>query len=122
MGIPAPLLADVICSSFDVRPGTFARCFDLSSSFYQVELAENIRGYFQFVTQSGKRFRLKKMPMGCSTSPEEGMHAVVDVTVHIDNVRFSGLSPSLVVKAGNKFVAAVRVSDLRKRRVEAERE
>ncbi len=119
MGIPTPLLADVLCSAFDVRPGTFARCFDLSSSFYQVELAEHIRDYFQFVTQNGKRFRLKKMPMGCCTSPEvlqsivsllahmatEGMHAVVDVTVHIDNVRFSGLSPSLVEKAGNNFVA-----------------
>ncbi len=126
MGIPTPLLADILCSACDVRPGTFARTFDLSSSFYQVELAEDIRDYFHFLTADGKRYRLKRMPMGACTSPEilqsvvsliahialEGMHAAVDCTVHIDNVRFSGLSKNLVTRAGDNFVHLCKLAGI----------
>lgn len=124
--VPTPLLADVIASALNVRPGTFARTFDLASSFYQVELAPDVRDYFGFRTADGKIFRLKRMPMGSTTAPEilqvimqiithiamEGCAALVDSIVHIDNVRFSGENRNTVNRVSDRFMSLCRTAGI----------
>jgi hypothetical protein len=83
----------------EVKPGDFAICADLSMSFSQIPLSEEVQMYHCFRDAKGQWWAMKVLVMG--SKPAELMHVVTEVLalarqskdsvrtkVHGDNVRF----------------------------------
>lgn len=85
----------------------FAATRDLRQGFYAIEIPEEARIKFEFLTATGERLRMCRLPMGLATAPElmqmltsciAGDPAVVQpahaaksrVRVWIDNIKLSG--------------------------------
>jgi hypothetical protein len=117
--VPTPPLEDVVAAARDLTPGGWARCFDLSASFFQVELPAAVRRHFTFRTADAW-WRFKRLVMGARWSPEVlqaiveciaseaaqrvGLTAVVRIVVHIDNVRFWSQRRQDCDKVADEFV------------------
>ena len=88
-----------------------ASCWDLTCSFYQCELHEDVRSYFGFVLADGTAYQMCRMPMGSVHAPGV-MHTVTEALAtkaaaglnvvsraYVDNIRFVG--PLEEVKKAN---------------------
>ncbi len=100
---------------------TWACCFDLTASFFQAELAPNVRNYFCFIGPDGKHYRFKRMCMGFAPAPEI-MDCILRVVVadvirqfpdvhastYIDNVRFMHDDPQVLTECAATFKATCK--------------
>jgi hypothetical protein len=100
----------------EIRDIVWAITFDLTASFYQCELAPEVRPYFCFRTKEGI-FRFKRMVMGFSPAAEImdtilrviSTRATIDAgvpgtpTTYIDNVRYGHSSKVNVMTWGTSF-------------------
>jgi hypothetical protein len=96
--VPVPVLDDPVACAAKVRAGTWAVTADLKASFFQLDLAPEVRRFFCFVA-GGRVWRMCRLPMGASHSPAI-MHAVLGalagfvapcrVDKYVDNIRFHG--------------------------------
>ncbi len=87
-----------------VKPNSWSVAYDLKISFHQCSVDEAARNYYCFYDDAGRLWRLSRLAMGLSVSPElmdlivkvvagaEGYAAIpfmagkVDIDTHIDNV------------------------------------
>lgn len=105
-------LKDAAEHATGIRVRTVARCYDLTKSFLQLQLAKCVRKYYGYIFE-GKKFQCRTAPMGCVWVPgfmelilkilSYNEVAGVDTDTHIDNVRFHG-DPRGVDEAAERFV------------------
>lgn len=128
---PTPPLRDIVDAALDILPNSWAVCFDLVSSFFQVKYAHHVKGHFAIKTPHGC-YAFKRMVMGARSSPEcmevitqilaheavarAGTAATIQIRTHIDNVRFLGANKSHVESTARAFLtickeASVAIND-----------
>ena len=85
----------------EILPRDWASCYDLTASFYQCALADDVQPYYGFSDQHGNEFVYTRMVMG-SAYAAELMDTITTVlatvkitnvrktTHHVDNVRWLG--------------------------------
>ena len=95
----------------EVHAGDWAACFDLKCAFLQFPLAPGVQPRYGFVGPDGTEYVMTRMVMGgvpsaeiCDVALKILAHtsAAVNVTTHIDNVRFTG-DRSAVAAAAAEF-------------------
>ena len=101
-------LSDVFDRCAEVHAGDAAACFDLTCSFFQFALAEEVQLYYGFVAPDGTEYAFTRMVMGGVPSAEVCDVALkilaytqrdVVTTTHIDNVRFVGTKEEVAAAA-----------------------
>ena len=97
----------------EILPRDWASCYDLTASFYQCALADDVQPYYGFSDQHGNEFVYTRMVMG-SAYAAELMDTITTVlatvkitnvrktTHHVDNVRWLG-NHHAVFTAGKQF-------------------
>jgi hypothetical protein len=105
-------LSSVVEQCAQVLPGMHVICHDLTISYYQGELAEEVQPYYGVMGEDGTEYVATRMVMGGVPFAEVNDYALkvlaytddpsVTTITHIDNLRYVG-PKAAVLKADQKF-------------------
>lgn len=84
-------LPEVFDISSDVHKGNFSAAYDLTTSFFQVEIPPEARRFFAFKDENGKVWQMTRMPMGWSVAVEI-MHLITRTIAGDAGVLWDALS------------------------------